>query len=80
MEIDKQAIAENNSVIETAKDRVIKEYSALNEKIAKLSLFMTSPIHEKMNEAEKYLLLQQLDTMINYARVLQARLAIWRKI
>lgn len=80
MENNKQAIAENNSVVETAKDRVIKEYSDLNEKIAKLSLFMTSPIHEKMNEAEKYLLLQQLDAMINYACVLQARLAIWREI
>lgn len=80
MEIDKQAIAENNSVIETAKDRVIKEYAALNEKIAKLSLFMTSPIHEKMNEAERYLLLQQLDAMINYACVLQARIYIWREI
>lgn len=80
MENNKQAIAENNSVVETAKDRVIKEYSDLNEKIAKLSLFMTSPIHEKMNEAEKYLLLQQLDAMINYACVIQARLAIWREI
>lgn len=80
MENNKQAIAENNSVVETAKDRVIKEYTDLNEKIAKLSLFMTSPIHEKMNEAEKYLLLQQLDAMINYACVLQARLAIWREI
>lgn len=80
MENNKQAIAENDSVVETAKDRVIKEYSDLNEKIAKLSLFMTSPIHEKMNEAEKYLLLQQLDAMINYACVLQARLAIWREI
>lgn len=80
MENNKQAIAENNSVVETAKDRVIKEYSDLNEKIAKLSLFMTSPIHEQMNEAEKYLLLQQLDAMINYACVLQARLAIWREI
>lgn len=80
MENNKQAIAENNSVVETAKDRVIKEYSDLNEKIAKLSLFMTSPIHEKMNEAEKYLLLQQLDAMINYSCVLQARLAIWREI
>ena len=80
MENNKQAIAENNSVVETAKDRVIKEYTALNEKITKVSLFMTSPIHEKMNEAEKYLLLQQLDAMINYACVLQARLAIWREI
>lgn len=80
MENNKQAIAENDSVVETAKDRVIKEYTALNEKIAKLSLFMTSPIHEKMNEAEKYLLLQQLDAMINYSCVLQARLAIWREI
>jgi hypothetical protein len=80
MENNKQAIAENNSVVETAKDRVIKEYTDLNEKIAKLSLFMTSPIHEKMNEAEKYLLLQQLDAMINYTCVLQARLAIWREI
>lgn len=80
MENNKQAIAENNSVVETAKDRVIKEYTDLNEKIAKLSLFMTSPIHEKMNEAEKYLLLQQLDAMINYACILQARLAIWREI
>lgn len=80
MENNKQAIAENDSVVETAKDRVIKEYSDLNEKIAKLSLFMTSPIHEKMNEAEKYLLLQQLDAMINYSCVLQARLAIWREI
>lgn len=80
MENNKQAIAENNSVVETAKDRVIKECTALNEKIAKLSLFMTSPIHEKMNEAEKYLLLQQLDAMINYSCALQARLAIWREI
>lgn len=80
MENNKQAIAENDSVVETAKDRVIKEYSDLNEKIAKLSLFMTTPIHEKMNEAEKYLLLQQLDAMINYSCVLQARLAIWREI
>ena len=80
MENNKQAIAENDSVVEKAKDRVINEYSDLNEKIAKLSLFMTSPIHEKMNEAEKYLLLQQLDAMINYSCVLQARLAIWREI
>lgn len=80
MENNKQAIVENDSVVETAKDRVIKEYTALNENIAKLSLFMTSPIHEKMNEAEKYLLLQQLDAMINYSCVLQARLAIWREI
>ena len=80
MENNKQAIAENDSVVETAKDRVIKEYSDLNEKIAKLSLFMTSPVHEKMNEAEKYLLLHQLDAMINYSCVLQARLAIWREI
>nr|DAH66718.1 MAG TPA: hypothetical protein [Bacteriophage sp.] len=66
--------------METAKERVQKELDDLNGKIVKLTMFMTSPAHEKMNEAEKYLLLKQLDAMVDYARALQSRLAIWREI
>lgn len=66
--------------METAKERVQKELDDLNDKIVKLSMFMTAPTYAKMNEAEKYLLLKQLDAMVDYARVLQARLAIWREI
>lgn len=80
MEIDKQAIAENNSVVESAKDRVIKEYNALNEKIINLMKFMSSPKHKDLNEAEHYLLLKQFDAMTDYLRALKARLAIWREI
>lgn len=69
-----------NKATETAKERVQKELDDLNGKIVKLTMFMTSPTHAKMNEAEKYLLLKQLDAMVDYARVLQARLAIWREI
>lgn len=70
----------NNTAVETAKDRAIKEWSDLVEKIAKLTTFMSSLKHEEMNEAENYLLLQQLEAMVNYSRALEARLAIWREI
>ena len=66
--------------METAKERVQKELDDLNGKIVYLTMFMTSPTHAHLNEAEKYLLLKQLDAMVDYARVLQARLAIWREI
>ena len=66
--------------METAKERVQKELDDLNGKIVNLTLFMTSPTHAKMNEAEKYLLLKQLDAMVDYACILKSRLAIWREI
>lgn len=66
--------------METAKERVQKELDDLNGKIVKLTMFMTSPTHAKMNEAEKYLLLKQLDAMVDYACLLKSRLAIWREI
>lgn len=66
--------------METAKERVQKELDDLNGKIVNLTLFMTSPTHAKMNEAEKYLLLKQLDAMVDYACLLKSRLAIWREI
>lgn len=64
----------------TAKERVIKEWRELDEKIDKLVSFMGSPKYEKMTEAERELLLQQLNAMINYSRALRARLTIWREI
>lgn len=66
--------------METAKERVQKELDDLNGKIVNLTMFMTSPTHAKMNEAEKYLLLKQLDAMVDYACLLKSRLAIWREI
>lgn len=71
---------ENNTAVETAKDRVIREYNALNEKIINLMKFMQSPKHNDLNEAEHYLLLKQFDAMTDYLRALKARLAIWREI
>lgn len=69
-----------NKAKETAKERVQKELDDLNGKIVNLTMFMTSPTHAKMNEAEKYLLLKQLDVMVDYACLLKSRLAIWREI
>lgn len=66
--------------METAKERVQKELDDLNGKIVNLSMFMTAPTYAKMNEAEKYLLLKQLDAMVDYACLLKSRLAIWREI
>ena len=66
--------------METAKERVQKELDDLNGKIVNLTMFMTSPTHAKMNEAEKYLLLKQLDAMVDYACLLKSRLAICREI
>lgn len=80
METNKQSIAENNSVVESAKDRVIKEYNALNEKIINLMKFMSCPKYKDLNKAEYYLLLKQFDAMTEYLRALEARLAIWREI
>ena len=71
---------ENNTAVETAKDRAIKEYNALNEKIINLMKFMSSPKYKDLNEAEYYLLLKQFGAMTDYLRALEARLAIWREI
>jgi hypothetical protein len=67
--------------VETAKalqphqERVVAEHKELGEKIDKLKAFiMESPIFQKLPDAERSRLNQQYDVMVQYSRILSARI------
>jgi hypothetical protein len=67
--------------VETAKalqphqQRVVTEKQELDEKIDKLKAFiMESPIYQKLPDDERQRLNHQYDVMVEYSRILRARI------
>ena len=67
--------------MENAKQRVEQELAELNEKIVKLTAFLfgCEIINMDISDNMRYLLRRQLNTMQEYADVLQERLKTWDK-
>ena len=64
-----------------AKERVVSELDALNEKIVKLSnfLFSSKIVDANISRDMQYCMKEQLGYMQSYASCLQRRLQIWDK-
>ena len=62
----------------TAKERLIIEIIELKERKAKLQEFLIKT--GELNDAERYLLVRQLDTMSELCLILEIRLAIWGEL
>lgn len=62
----------------TAKERVEQEQFDLLEKVQKLMAFLYSDKGRKLDEESASLLRGQLETMIDYMDILQARLLKWK--
>lgn len=65
---------------QTAKERAQQELDELTERLGKLHNFLSCPhitMPFKLNEAQRRLLGEQLETMEEYQRILSARLSIW---
>lgn len=65
--------------MEPHQQRVVTERDELNEKLAKLTTFITgpSPIYDGLPDAEKLRLNRQLTYMTEYSNVLDERIADW---
>lgn len=65
--------------MEPHQQRVVTERDELNEKLAKLTTFITgpSPIYVGLPDAEKLRLSRQLTYMTEYSNVLDERIADW---
>jgi hypothetical protein len=70
-----------NSVVDSAKERVEVELEELKEKIVKLSAFLYDKKLFEIGLSDRMIacLQDQLKVMQQYARVLQIRLVIWGK-
>lgn len=65
--------------VEPHEQRVIDEFTELSSKIDKLSDFVSnSPIFSKLAILESNLLLEQLEYMKQYAKVLNQRIRIFK--
>lgn len=63
------------TTLQPHQQRVVIEKSELDEKIDKLKAFiMESPIFQKLSDAERARLNHQYDVMVEYSRVLGARI------
>ena len=61
-------------------ERVIKEYEEIFERHSKLAAFIESDDFHKVDPQERELLYDQGIAMLMYSRVLQKRIALWRKL
>lgn len=68
--------------MEAYQQEVVTERGELNDKLVKLTKFITdpSPIYVSLPDAEKIRLNQQLGYMTDYSNVLDLRLASWGKV
>lgn len=58
--------------------RVVDEKSELDEKRAKLSVFITeNPLFGKLSDREQQLLQQQQDAMLRYSQILTERIEVF---
>ena len=55
--------------------RVIVEKQELDEKIKKLTVFKETPAFKAISPTHRFLLGQQLDTMLRYSSILGSRIA-----
>lgn len=58
-------------------DRVIEEKRELDAKHSRLAVFIGGDIYPTLDEAERDLLVEQLDLMKQYSDVLGQRIARW---
>jgi hypothetical protein len=65
--------------MDDAKKRVELELEELGEKISKLVKFMCSDKFPSLSEEMRYLMRDQIRTMMDYANILRNRLSIWDK-
>lgn len=59
------------------KDRVISELTELNNRADKLDKFIGSSDYYLLNDANHFLLKQQLQVMHTYSTILTERLRLW---
>lgn len=62
--------------METFLDRLKIEHDELNQKIKDLSSFISTDAYYKLSKANKILLSQQLNHMVNYREILIIRLEL----
>lgn len=55
--------------------RVVEEKAELDERTTKLAEFTATPVFNRLNDDEKGRLLEQLDVMTKYSRILARRIA-----
>ena len=61
-------------------ERVVNEQNDLFEKIDKLDLFIDNKSNfEKLNEANRQLLLAQKSAMLAYGKILEVRISLFNK-
>lgn len=65
-------------IVQDWQQRILNEYSELNTKIAKLSVFIASDQAARLEHQAYVLLVDQLHYMNMYCKVLQLRIARWQ--